>query len=390
MSNSKNMRSANYRWKLLSSVSALTLLGSAYASGVAEAAQSDGRPPVWLELGWQFESVSGSPVPFMPPFTDKFAQVGAPSADIVQKVMAASYGAESGISFQPEGTNWVLSASIRYGRAHGHKQSGIQTNAPPLTFHTTGRFGQYPSSNPRVKFQPVHDSARASASNSDTHAIVDFQAGRDFGLGISAHDSTSVLSAGVRFAQFNAKAAVTLAAVPDFHFAHSFYVSFFHAVYPVSPAWHDYAATSQNHMNFRGAGPSISWKASVPVAGNAENGELTLDWGANAAVLFGRQTTRGQHQATGRYKGPGHYYNNTFYGPSPPISHNRSRRVAVPNVGGFAGLSLQWNDAKLSLGYRGDFFFNALDTGIDTRHDTTRGYYGPFASISIGLGGPDN
>jgi hypothetical protein len=389
MSNSEKMSAANYRWKLLSSVSALTLLGSAYASGVAEAAEQDSRPPVWLELGWQFEGVSGSPVPFMPPFTDSFASLGAPSADIAQKVMAASYGAESGISFQPEGTGWVFSASVRYGRAHGHKKSGLQTNAPPLTFHTTGRFGRFPSSKPEVKFQDVHDSARASASNSDTHAIVDFQAGRDFGLGMSGHDSTSVLSAGVRFAQFKARSAVTLAGVPDFHFAHSFYRATFHAIYPFYGAWHDYAATSQNHMNFRGIGPSISWKASVPVAGNAENGELTFDWGANVALLFGRQTTRGEHQATGRYRGPGHS-NNTFYGPSPPITHNRSRRVTVPNLGGFAGLSLQWNDAKLSLGYRGDFFFNALDTGIDTRHNTTRGYNGPFASISIGLGGPDN
>lgn len=278
MRNSKNIRAANYRWKLLSSVSALTLLGSAYASGVAEAAEQDSRPPLWLELGWQFESVSGSPVPFMPPFTDKFALVGAPSPDIVQKVMAASYGGESGISFQPEGTNWVFSASIRYGRAHGHKKSGLQTNAPPLTFHTTGRFGRYPSSKPEVKFQAVHDSARAFASNSDTHAIVDFQAGRDFGLGMSGHDSTSVLSAGVRFAQFNARSAVTLAAVPDFHFAFSFYNSAFHTNFPFFSAWHNYAATAQNRMNFRGVGPSLSWKASVPVAGNAENGELTLDW----------------------------------------------------------------------------------------------------------------
>lgn len=42
---------------------------------------------------------------------------------------------------------------------------------------------------------------------------------------------------------------------------------------------------------------------------------------------------------------------------------------------------------KLSLGYRADFFFGAIDGGIDARKSETVGFYGPFASIGIGLGG---
>ena len=59
--------------------------------------------------------------------------------------------------------------------------------------------------------------------------------------------------------------------------------------------------------------------------------------------------------------------------------------VIVPNVGGFAGLSFRYADAKVSFGYRADFFFGAIDGGIDARKSETLGFYGPFATISIGL-----
>jgi len=41
----------------------------------------------------------------------------------------------------------------------------------------------------------------------------------------------------------------------------------------------------------------------------------------------------------------------------------------------------------VSLGYRADFFFGAMDTGIDTAKRTTTGFFGPFATVSIGIGG---
>ena len=46
-----------------------------------------------------------------------------------------------------------------------------------------------------------------------------------------------------------------------------------------------------------------------------------------------------------------------------------------------------FTNAKISAGYRGDFFFGAMDTGNDTRKTKTVGFYGPFATISIGSGG---
>jgi hypothetical protein len=105
------------------------------------------------------------------------------------------------------------------------------------------------------------------------------------------------------------------------------------------------------------------------------------------SALFGRQRIRGHHQTTG-----------TFYKTKIISKYNftsqihrsgnpdRSRNVVVPNLGGFAGISFRYSDAKISLGYRGDFFFGAMDGGIDTRKSENLGFHGPYASISVGLG----
>jgi hypothetical protein len=66
---------------------------------------------------------------------------------------------------------------------------------------------------------------------------------------------------------------------------------------------------------------------------------------------------------------------------------NRKRMVTVPNIGGFAGLSWRYANAKVSFGYRADEFFGAMDGGIDSYKAKNRGFFGPFANISIGLGG---
>ena len=52
--------------------------------------------------------------------------------------------------------------------------------------------------------------------------------------------------------------------------------------------------------------------------------------------------------------------------------------MTVPNVGGFAGLSFNYADAKISFGYKADFFFGAIDGGIDTRKNENRGFSAPM------------
>jgi hypothetical protein len=156
-----------------------------------------------------------------------------------------------------------------------------------------------------------------------------------------------------------------------------------------------FSAHFEADRSFSGLGPSISWTSTAPFAGNTEDGALSFDWGVNAALLFGRQKTKIHRQTTALYHEAavaGYFFHNTSLGTRVPVydhhsSPERSRNVLVPNLGGFAGITFNYADAKVSLGYRADFFFGAMDGGIDVRKTYDRDFYGPFATVSIGLGG---
>jgi hypothetical protein len=114
-----------------------------------------------------------------------------------------------------------------------------------------------------------------------------------------------------------------------------------------------------------------------------------FDWSVNAAVLFGRQKATTSHHTMQRHE---YGLNHTpeypvIYQTGTGVVNSRSRSVAVPNLGGSIGFSVKYPNAKVSLGYRADFFFGAMDTGIDERHTKDLGFTGPFATVSIGLGG---
>ncbi len=128
----------------------------------------------------------------------------------------------------------------------------------------------------------------------------------------------------------------------------------------------------------------------MPIAGDTQNGEIAFDLGANAGLLFGRQRAHVRHHETAVYVSTTAACNNKGYHAAyPPRTFEtaRSHSVTVPNIGGFAGVSFRKRNAKISSGYRADEFFGAVDGGIDAYKSETRGFYGPFATMSIGLGG---
>jgi hypothetical protein len=374
------------RWQLLSTVSVLGLLASAYTAGEAEAAGDDAdRPMVWIELGAQLEHLTGQGNPFTPGFVaaNSDSSVLQPASPIeIQNPPPFSFGGESKISFQPENSKWIFAASIRYGRLSNSRDVHHQTTKTHAPKYTNGV--------PRPTSQGQHFTfekfADTKVQHRESHAIVDFMAGKDVGLGMFGKGGSSTLSFGARFAQFSSRATLDARARPDLNF--KYYPSANAPSRIPLPYFHTYHYTGEASRSFRGIGPSLSWSGSAPFAGNPQNGELTFDWGANAAILFGKQRAHVRHQGTGHYHSAlrgadgGAKYSVTYQSPG---GHDTDRSVIVPNAGGFAGASWRTESVKVSVGYRADFFFGAMDSGIDKRKSETLGFYGPFASVSVGF-----
>jgi len=370
----EQMTAANLRRYWLATASSLILAASIGSANSAVAASGeDGRPTLWIELGSQLERVDGGQNLFMPPFSDSIVEAGFESPAVAQTPPRYAFGGEVKLTLTPEGTDWVAFVAVRYGRSNGkkhmHEQRAVETQ-----FMVLG--------NPFTATQQLASDSKTQENES--HEVLDFQAGKDVGLGLFGRGTFSVISGGIRFAEFTSKSKDDLIARPEY----GFIPKVFFGIPFVTSTRYDYHGIAQNERSFRGIGPSLAWDASLPVGGS-EDGGFSFDWGINAAVLFGRQKSAGHHQTTA-------YHYTQKYGPQrrpryvpaytpKSANHDRSRSVVVPNIGGFAGISLRWSNAKVSLGYRGDFFFSAMDGGVDTRVSKDRDFYGPFASIAVGL-----
>jgi iron complex outermembrane receptor protein len=376
----------------------------------------NGKPPVWIELGGGFDFLSDSQQPFAPSFFSDVTEPKQLKALEDQRPPLYGFDEDAKVSYQPDGSDWVFSAAVQFGRSsanrHEHQQTpNADVKVLPFTvvgIHAGG-YSVYPSEH--VKF------ADDLSQQSERHTILDFLIGKDVGLGMFGIDGSSVMSGGVRVAQFVSKSNVNLNALPDLQYPtaeitdhaqkYQFRQSKIH--------FHDYMGSAASKESFHGLGPQLAWNASTPVAGNdTDNGQIALDWGANFSVLFGRQKASGSHRTVtnayyltrggfGQAFGtPGHFFKKMYFsGPcgthfhtlhicahhTQSASHNRSRMVAIPNVGALFGLSYKYQNAKVSFGYRADEFFGAMDGGINTYKAEDRGFFGPFANISIGIGG---
>jgi len=405
----KNDNRATIRWKLLTGASALAL--TAYvSSGTMVMADDSGRPQIWIELGGQLSRLDDGLENFVPPLMDGRPSIFSPSQKFERPPLWGIDG-NAALSFRPDDSSWVFSASIRYGRSASARNFRQQTHPGPFVSHYLTSGSRVPAT--RSHFPFANKFADTRARTSEHHAILDFQAGKDVGLGMfGIRGGSSVVNAGVRFAQFTSKSNITLKSDPDWHFHYKYiktvFPSFPSSYIPIffpfgtkrinGQAYHSNIASLQASRSFHGVGPSLSWTASAPFAGDTKDGELSFDWSINAAMLFGRQRTKVQHQTTGRYHPPATTNPSNFFHKSEdigvrhvtyqptPVHLTRSRNITVPNFGGSIGLTYQMENFKMSFGYKADFFFNAIDGGIDARKNENRGFFGPYASISIGLG----
>ncbi len=377
----KTQGKADFRWQLLTTVSALAICGTLYAGDTAKADEAD-RPTVWIEFGGQLERVQSKQAPLLPPFLQSLPRPGfeAMSPASSQTPPRYAFGGEAKITFAPKGSDWSLLAGIRFGRSNGSKHVHQQTTE----FKRTGVDGQ---NNPL--YWPLTSYGDTVAANAERHTIVDFMLGRDVGFGFG-RESTTTFDFGVRFAQFTSQTRTALRQRSD-----PFVIRIPQPPNPFLPDLKKYITNTHHRTNyaeasitrsFSGVGPSLSLTGSSPMLGNTDEMEVAFDWGVNAAVLFGRQKVRGSHSTKGGLFTNFGYVPKSGY-PANPAPITRSRSRVVPNIGGLAGLTFRHADAKVSFGYRADFFFGAIDGGVAVRDVGTTSFHGPFATISIGLGG---
>ena len=369
-------------------------------------ADSDGkRPPIWLTLGGNFNAVEEAGFdPYAPITLTNFPNggnptppwaSGLPTPRTLQKSPDSGFDWEGALTFQPEGSDWKLKADVRYGRSsrgryyHKSQSPGTRTSWKkfpnvPVYFPCYYVAAYYPSQaytcyhgNPTIReFDDSHN------SSSEQHAILDFEVGKDVGIGMFGAGSAGTLSGGVRIAQFDSRNGLIMGADPHYNL-----MAIYHEVY-------DFYA--QEKRSFHGMGPEVNWDASQPVWGNVESGQLAVDWGVNLGVLFGEQTVHLHHVvkhcyvhgsgSLGKCDGGGIGVGDPRI-VEPPDDVNRSQRVTVPNLGAHIGLSMQYKNAKLSFGYRSDEFFGAIDGGEYSQDCFNRGFHGVYMNVSIGLGG---
>ena len=284
---------AGFQNKLMATASAITLTAYVASTCLALADDAD-RPTVWIELGGQMELMQGLADPITAPFMTALSPTPGPySGDIFlngQKPSRHAFGLDGEITFQPENSDLVFSAGIRYGRSHSKRHINHQTQVPP--YHLT--IGS--SHATRTKYPAPF--ADVKSNNHESHTILDFGAGKDVGLGMFGRGGSSTLNAGVRYTQFSSRATLDVHARPELHA-----VPF--PGFPTLPkyfTWDQYALSGAAERSFHGIGPSLSWNASAGLLGNHETGELMLDWSVNVAALFGRQKAMISHSTEQRHE----------------------------------------------------------------------------------------
>src|SRR6185312_15037490 len=357
---------------------------------------TDAPPRVWLQFGGNFNAVMNHDVIAYDPtsnYAPNFPNGGNPTPDwperlttipSLSKLPNMGFDWEGAATIEVPETDWQLKAGIRYGRAtrnkHFHQsayagtKTGITFGANSYSCAFVGAY--YPQYLAGCYHGSVNEFVDSRNISHETHMMLDFTLGKDVGLG--------TIGGGVRIAQFTEKTKMDIGADPNYNI----YLT------PFSKYHDTYQFTSDEQRSFHGAGPEVTWEASQVLWGIGDEAQITFDWGLNASVLFGQQKVVLHHTAEHcRHTGLGINAGCDGVGiggqdgqvHEPDEDITRSTSTTVPNIGGYLGASVRYRNSKLSLGYRADTFFNAIDGGQQTRDTFNRGFYGPYLNVSLGL-----
>lgn len=324
------------RWQLLASASALAILANL---AVAPAAVADDNH-FSIELGGSYGMQAGGSTGWFLPFAAPGGSGGeggeggdparihspfGPDGVILPTKARQSWDFVGSLKFQPADSDLIFSAGVKFGRTARNITGAVFTQT---TDYSTSTYS-------------------GVSTHRESHVNLDFQVGKDFGLGMFGHEGSSVFSAGLRYAHFTART---------------------NTGFSTSTKYFQGSGLTTTRRSFTGVGPMISWEASAPFGGLGSD-SISIDWGVNAAVLFGKQRAAGV----------------LAYDDGYTLGTARSRNATIPELGGFAGLSYRPADFafKVSFGYRVDAAFGVLDAGVFQRVDADRIEHGPFLKIGF-------
>ncbi len=263
---------AKIRQSLLATVSAFVLAACGW---LPEAQAADtGRPTVWIEGGWHFESVTGDADTFAPPLDALTRATGLPSLTAIENTLGRTYGAEGSISFQPKSSDWVFTASARYGRSQSTRRSINEKTiaGPPLKKTTTYRgcrdhhFNFPCLCDPFGQEQRGAFDRRFSGGKGCRHWVIRAWNGYDrkFWRQICA-DERQIECKLARQSRRGVQAG-------------EFVYGPFHKYYIQIPN-HRSAASMERTDSLHALGPSLSMKNTTGLLGTVDDGQIALDWG---------------------------------------------------------------------------------------------------------------
>ena len=253
---------------------------------------------VWLEISGMAPFWQGTADQFSPTAAELSALWGIPWATVsgspsIKPRRGLSFSGEIGYQFAE--SPW--SVRFRVGHGFSKKRRGgiflVPTYYPSYVVHVT-------------------------ASKKERLTFIDFEAGRDIGIGGAEGNAT--LFAGLRFARFRAKENGN--------------VNLYYYGYPY------YGSAGSIKRTFTGIGPRVGLNFRMPL-----NEVFAFRLDAAGALLFGKRKFR----SSGSFAGT-----------------NRSKSTVVPNVDAFAGIA--WTPAsmpnlQLTVGYGVNAYFNMVDRG---------------------------
>ena len=346
----------------------------------------DGPPIFEVEIGGQAQRYDVSTEPMRPAFTSALS----PTLNIIDAPQTQDLdwgdGREVKLTWRPGAGPWTVWAEARFGKTNKSGRNTATEESAEGSACSAAYAYLCSYFDPDLVNHSETNWSAAAARQKEDHTVVDFAVGREVGFGAL---SRSTVSGGVRYAEFASTSALEAGAVYDWLITDGWMV-------PGIAATHTrHAADLQADRSFEGAGPMMSWDASVALLGGQDNGQLMLDWSLSGGVLFGKQkvSVTGSEEVHGVYEVYGFgLYGGSTYPPTNPVQTTptniaRSQDVTVPTVGASLGLSYQVDAVRIGAGYRWERYSGALDGGFTEAKDADRTIDGPYFKLSVGFGG---